>query len=290
MTLRHLKLFIAAADAGSITAAARQLYIAQPTVSIAVKELEEHYGICLFERISKRLRITEDGRRFLDYARHIVRLFDEMEQLFTDPERKGSLRLGASVTVGIHYVPEMVKKLETAFSGLRVQVQIDSSDEIERKILKKELDLAVIDGVVHSEYLTSYPRMEDRLIPVCAPGYVPEELSLSELVEKPLLLRERKSGAREIFENALAIQGYKAEPAWESTSTEALKNAAQRGIGIAFLPEKLVWCELQEGTLAQVQVVNLEIRRVIHMIYHRNKFISEAMGQWIEMIRESQWI
>ena len=115
MTLRHLKLFIAAADAGSITAAARQLYIAQPTVSIAVKELEEHYGICLFERISKRLRITEDGRRFLDYARHIVRLFDEMEQLFTDPERKGSLRLGASVTVGIHYVPEMVKKLETAF-------------------------------------------------------------------------------------------------------------------------------------------------------------------------------
>ena len=87
-----------------------------------------------------------------------------------------------------------------------------------------------------------------------------------------------------------SIQGYKAEPAWESTSTEALKNAAQRGIGIAFLPEKLVWCELQEGTLAQVQVVNLEIRRVIHMIYHRNKFISEAMGQWIEMIRESQWI
>ena len=289
MTLRHLQIFIAVADTGSMTGAARQLYIAQPTVSIAVKELEEHYGIRLFERINKRLRITGDGRRFLDYARHIVRLFEEMEQLFADPQRKGSLKLGASVTVGIHYLPQIVTKLEKAFPGLRVQARIDSSDEIERRILNNDLDLAVIEGVLHSGHLTSYPLMADRLTAVCAPGYCAESLSIQELLGKPLLLREKSSGAREMFDNALALQGCKAEPAWESTSTEALINAARQAIGIAFLPEKLLRAELDGGTLVQVQIEGLEIQRVIHLIHHRNKFISAAMRQWLEMIRALSW-
>ena len=94
MTLRHLRIFIAVADRESITKAAKELYIAQPTVSVAIHELEEHYGICLFERLNKRLRITEDGQRLLAYARHIVGLFEEMERTLGAPDQRGMLRLG----------------------------------------------------------------------------------------------------------------------------------------------------------------------------------------------------
>ena len=70
MTLRHLKMFIAVADAGSITGAAKILYVAQPTVSQAILELERHYNVKLFDRLSKKLYLTEQGKRLLGYARH----------------------------------------------------------------------------------------------------------------------------------------------------------------------------------------------------------------------------
>ena len=77
MTFRHLKIFIAVAQAGSMSAAARELYIAQPTVSQVIAEIENEYGIRLFERLSRRLYITREGRQLLDYARHITALFEE---------------------------------------------------------------------------------------------------------------------------------------------------------------------------------------------------------------------
>lgn len=81
MTIRHLTIFITVADLGSMTAAAKALYISQPTVSQAITELEAHYGIKLFERFPKRIFITQNGSRLLSYARHITSLVNEMEQV-----------------------------------------------------------------------------------------------------------------------------------------------------------------------------------------------------------------
>ena len=101
MTLRHFRIFIEVASAGSITQAARNLYLTQPTVSTAVRELEEHYGTLFFDRINQRLRITGEGRRFLDYARHFIQMYDEMELAFSNSGISGVLRIGASTNVGI---------------------------------------------------------------------------------------------------------------------------------------------------------------------------------------------
>lgn len=80
MTLRHMKIFVAVCRTGSITAAGKQLFLSQPSVSQAISELEQNYGVKLFDRISRRLHITEAGTQLLQYAEHIVQLFDEMEQ------------------------------------------------------------------------------------------------------------------------------------------------------------------------------------------------------------------
>ena len=79
MTLRHLRIFVTVCETGSMTAAAQILYIAQPAISLAVSEMEEHYKVRLFDRISRRLYLTDSGRQALEYARHIIALFDEME-------------------------------------------------------------------------------------------------------------------------------------------------------------------------------------------------------------------
>lgn len=286
MTLRHLRVFVAVADQESVTKAAKELYIAQPTVSVAIRELEEHYGICLFERLNKRLRITEEGKRLLGYARHIIGLSEEMERAVGDPDQRGLLRLGCSVTAGAYYAPKAVKKLKESWPQLEVRVRVHASDEIERQILKDELDLAVIEGVLHSEYLVCEPLMDDRMIPVASPSAYPEEMDLPRLLGCPLLLRERGSGAREILEHALGVRGYKAEAAWESSSVEALKMAAGEGVGIAFLPERLVEDEIRRGTLFEIRIPDFVIRRTIRMIYHRSKYISAGMEGWMSLIRQ----
>ena len=91
MTLRYLKIFLAVADQESITKAAEKLYIAQPSVSIAIKELEAYYGVRLFERFNRRIQITEEGRRFESYARYIVQLFDELERSLKNTDETGIL-------------------------------------------------------------------------------------------------------------------------------------------------------------------------------------------------------
>ena len=125
MTLRHLKIFVAVCEEESITAAARKLYIAQPSVSFAIGELEEHYGVKLFDRISRRLYITEPGKQLLSRAREILAIFSEMEQGIRDWDSIGTLRIGTSITAGTCFLPEVAKK----FYALRPQIQLQVSIE-----------------------------------------------------------------------------------------------------------------------------------------------------------------
>ena len=118
MTLRHFRIFIEVASAGSITQAARNLYLTQPTVSTAVRELEEHYGTLFFDRINQRLRITGEGRRFLDYARHFIQMYDEMELAFSNSGISGVLRIGASTNVGISYLPRFMQLFQETKGGI----------------------------------------------------------------------------------------------------------------------------------------------------------------------------
>lgn len=290
MTMRHLKLFIQVADEESITKAAEKLFISQPTVSIAIKEIEEHYGICLFERINQRLKITLDGKKFYTYASQIVLLFDDLDNTFSNPDLLGDLRLGASLTFGIHKMPALVSQFSKLFPSINVHVQIDASDVIERKILTNDLDLAVIEGIIHSPHIVSKEIFRDELIAVCAPNYPlagHKKISLEVFSNERFLLRERTSGFYELFTNAMSLKGYCVKSAWESTSIEALLQAAKHGLGIAIVPEILVEQELNTGQLVMLQVANFKVERTIRLIHHKNKFISQTMKHMIQMLEGS---
>ena len=132
MTLRHMKILVAVCAENSITKAAERLHIAQPAVSIAVKELEEYYGVKLFDRISRRLYLTDTGRTFLEYAAHIVALFDDMERSIRQWELSGKLRIGASITIGTHLMPRYVNAFYRNHPQSSIDVFIGSSDIIEK--------------------------------------------------------------------------------------------------------------------------------------------------------------
>ncbi len=278
MTLRHMKIFVAVCETESVTRAAERLYISQPSVSQAILDLEEHFGTRLFDRISRRLYITDAGKQLYAYMSHILALYKEMEDHMQNWEFSGSVRIGSSITIGNRMLPTLVAKAKEAFPDLRVYATIDNSEAIEQKVLRGELDFALIEGLVHSEQILSEKIMDDRLALICAKDHPlagRKSVSAAELVQYDFLTREKGSGTREIVDSSLLVQGVLLQPMWESISTQALINAVAEGVGVSILPYRLAEPEIKAGSIVSLPIEGISFERTFYLIYSVNKYLSE---------------
>lgn len=285
MTLRHMKIFVTVCRCKSATAAAEKLGIAQPAVSLAIKELEQYYGVSLFDRISHRLYITDEGKRLFEYACKIVLLFDEVKSDIRDWDSFGVLRIGSSITIGTCLLPGYVACFHSRYPKTKVLATIDNSAEIEKKILENQIDFALIEGSVHSDSIARYPFLKDELILVCGAKdkTFPDEVSVEQLCKLPFLLREKGSGTRELFDSTLLTKGITITPDWESISTEAIINAVARGLGVSALPLKLVEHDLSLKILKQIRIRDLTFERYFYLIHHKDKHLSKSILAFWEL-------
>ena len=157
MTIRHLKIFIAVAETGSMSAAANRLYLTQPTVSQAVRDLETHYQVQLFERLHKKLFITEQGQQLLDMARMAVGNFDSLELSMQRFQERLSFRIGASLTVGTCLMSSVISDMENSCPKMDIYSFVSNTEEIEQKLLRRELDAAVVEGTIESPVWPPFP-------------------------------------------------------------------------------------------------------------------------------------
>lgn len=279
MTLRHLRIFVAVCEEGSITNAGRKLYLAQPTVSLVITELERHYNARLFDRIAKRLYITEAGRQLLQYAQHITALFDEMEENAQQWDENAPLRVGASITIGNCLLPGLMRTYQAERPQAQAQVHIDNSDQIERGVLENRMDIGLIEGVSHSAHVHSEAFYDDALALICAADDAwsgRQSVKPEELVEKQFIMREQGSGSREVLEGILLLHNIAIHPLWESTSTQAIVRAVGQGLGVAVLPLLLVQQDIAEGTIRRVALEGVSLERKFYIIHHKNKYLTAS--------------
>ena len=261
----------------------------QPAVSLAIKELEQYYGVHLFDRIGRRLQITDVGRHFLQYAIHISDLFSDMETGLRDWDSKGIIRIGASITIGSQFLPCYVKAFTEVCPGIDVRVTVEQSESLERKILANKLDCALIEGIAHNPNIISEAYMEDYLSVICAPnkGWSQGQvISIDDFQRRRFLLRERGSGTREVFERVITQAGIHVIPVWESLSTTALVNAVINGLGIAVLPHRMILPALRQGLICTVKVEGLSFSRNFHIIHHKDKFLTTSAKRFITLCRD----
>lgn len=290
MTLRHLKIFTAVYREGSITQAAKTLHLAQPSVSVAVKELEEHYGVCLFERVGRNIRVTETGRLFYEYAEHIVNMFEEMEAAMTDRDALGSLRIGASITIGTHIMPKILKMLQSEFPDLKLEAVIRQSACVEDMVFNHSVDIGLIENQPFNENLWTRTFRKDRLCAIVPPGHPLTgrgTVRLKDMANYPFLMREPGSAGREILEHAFALEGLTVKPLLESAATQSIVRSVEEGLGVAVLPELLVRQAVEEGTVVQVPLRPV-LKRNLLIIRHPRKFVSEAMRRLETLCMESK--
>lgn len=290
MTIRHMIIFRTVCETGyNSTKAAEVLHMTQPAVSFAIKELEQYYGVHLFDRIGRRLQITDAGQHFLQYAIHISDLFSDMETGLRDWDSKGVLRIGASITIGSQFLPSYVKAFSELFPGLDVRVTVEQSERLEQKILANELDCALIEGITHDPNIVSEAYMEDHLSVICGTdkGWTQGQvISIEDFQRQRFLLREKGSGTREVFDRVITQAGIHVTPVWEAMSTTALVNAVINGLGIAVLPHRMILPALRQGLICTVKVDGLSFSRNFHIIHHKDKFLTASAKRFIALCKE----
>ena len=243
MTLRHMNVFVHVYESKGITAAARSMHISQPAVSVAIKELEAHYGVRLFERYSRRLKVTPAGETLYHYASQMVSNLEEIESALLAWDEVGMLRIGMNVTAGAQVMAPIIEQYRSNYPKVQLHMVTANRDRIEEGILNNRLDLAVIGGNIHSDLIVAERFMQDELGVFCASNHPlakKREVTLSALANEDLLLREVGSGTREFIENVFAVQGIRIAPVWESACTQTLVRAAALGLGVTILPTQTV--------------------------------------------------
>lgn len=289
MTLRHMKIFEAVFRHSNITKAAEELHLAQPSVSVAVRELEEYYGICLFERLGRRIVPTELGKEFYGYALHIVSLFDEMEQKIRNWDALGVIRIGASITIGTHILPPLLKQYQALYPELRTEVTIGKSAVIEQHILENKIDIGLIENQSEHPDINVLPFMEDYMQAVVAPNHPLagcSQVTLEQLAQYPFLMREKGSAGREILDACFALEQITVHPLWESASTQAIVRGVAEGLGVAVLPCLLVRKNIEEHTVKMIPFPQ-PLTRKLNLIWHRSKYLTDNMNAFIELCKKS---
>ena len=280
MTIRHLKIFTTVADEGGMSAAAKKLHISQPSVSQAVAELEHYYGIRLFERLSQKIYLTEEGALMLSFSRHILDSFDQMEETLHQASGSVSVCVGCSVTVGTCLIQDILERARAKKPELSVRVVVNNSSDIEQAILNNEVDLGIVEGILKSSDLLVTPVCQDELVIVCGRNHpLAKErfVTLDMLSGQDYISRESGSAERNQLEKLFEERGLKLRRTFCSTNTEAIKNAVIRGSGIAVLSSRMIEKERAAGDIAVIPVKGLKVTRNINLAIHKNKYLSEGI-------------
>ena len=287
MTIRHLKVFIAVAETGTMSAAAEKLYLSQPSVSQAIRELESHYQVLLFERLSKKLFITEAGKRLYSYAKPVAAQFDLIEENMTQEARLQRLRVGATVTVGSSLLPYFIRDLKESCPDTVLYSYVNNTRIIEKKLLDMELDVAVVEGRIRHPDLVSIPLVHDMLVLACSrrhPFAGRASLPVQELEGQDFVMRESGSGTRELFEDFLSRHRLSIQTVFEESSPDAIRNVIKINNCLGVVSIRLLEEDIRRKEIYVFTSPHQEWNRLFSFAYHKDKYLSPPLRKLQEIV------
>ena len=282
MTLKHLSVFCAVCEDMSMTKAAARLYMTQPAVSRMIGELEAHYRVRLFDRIDRRLYLTASGKQLLDDSRNVLLNMEQLESHLQSLTVAPVLKVGCSIGIGISYIQDYLDLYYQAYPGTLIRITENHSSYIEEKVAVNELDLGIIEGIVHLDSLISIPFHQDDLVAACAPSHPmarfakdgPEQaLSLKQLDEAGLYLSENGTGTRERLNKEAEQAGITPEPVWSTINYANILEHVKNGKAVTVMSRHLMKKLLENGELTELKT-DFHIERTFHVIRHKYKYLA----------------
>jgi DNA-binding transcriptional LysR family regulator len=295
MKLHLLRIFTVVADQMSFSRAAEALYISQPAVSKAVRELEKQLGVALFERGAGRMTLTEAGSLLHERGRAILAIEQTAEEDLQALAglQAGVLRIGASTTIATYLLPPVIAAFLGSHPTIDLRLTIRNTQAIVSLLLDYRLDVALVEGPVADARIRSEPWRPDELVVIAAPDHplvrsaggapVPADRLRGEL----FMVREPGSGTREVAEAALAQKGIRLARTVQLGSTEAVKEAVAAGLGLAILSQAAIADQLSLGKLAVLPLADLAITRVFTRLHLIGRTPSPAARAFDELLGQT---
>jgi len=290
INLDRLRIFQAVAEARSFTRAAEVVHLTQPGISKHIKQMEEYYGIPLFDRLGKKVALTQAGEILSEATEEIMASATAAEQRIEELKglHGGKLALGASFALGIYVLPAVLAAFRKRYPEVGVTVDISLSAKIMAKILANKLELGLVSQEAHDPRLFARQFMTDELIAV-VPSNHPwanrKRIRPQELMKETFIVAARGAGVRAAVEERLKEKGIVLTNVIDFGNVEGVKRAVEAGLGISIQPRSVVQREISARSLIGVSLAGLDDKLGRFYVCRRDKHLSNAAQAFLALLR-----
>ncbi|MGH9806237.1 MAG: LysR substrate-binding domain-containing protein [Terriglobia bacterium] len=290
MTLEQLRIFVAVAERQHVTRAAQALNLAQSAASHAIAALEAQHGTKLFNRVGRGIQLTEAGQAFLEEARAVLAQAQRAELALSEfgSLKRGTLAVEASQTISSYWLPRHLAAFRRAYPEIEIRLGIGNTAQVAAAVANGASELGFVEATIDNPLLTSLAVARDQLVVVVSPDHpwAGRTLKVKDLAAGEWVLREKGSGTRSVFEEALVKAGLHAEQldaVLELPSNEAVRAAVETGLGATALSASVAAPSIEAGLL---KLVRFPLpAREFHVLWHRERYRSRAAEALLALIR-----
>jgi len=290
MDLTYFQTFREVALRQSFTRAAEELGYAQSSITMQIQKLERAYGVKLFERYGKGLRLTSAGEDLLKIAVQMLDLYQQSKEKLSK-QGGGTLSIGAIDSLAAYYLPPLIQQIRQKYPDLAIRLQPDSETVIEHKVKEGEIDIGLILESKPSDPTLQWITIkEEPLILIANPDHtlsILDEVTLEHLNGVEWIMTESSCNYRMMLEKVLRTRGISYRIGLELGNPEAIKRCVRAGSGISLLPRMVVEEELSRGTLIALPFKHPDIRLEVQMVIHPKKWMSHSLHEFIEILKST---
>lgn len=282
MVIKHLQTFLIVARVLNFGEAARTLNYSQSTVSEQIQGLEQDLGTKLFERMGKKVFLTEQGRKLIPFAERILKEAAEIRDMFSDNRTvSGTLNIGAAETLCVFWLPPLLKEYQKSYPAVQINIKVGNCTDFPQWLQQNSIDVAFsLNDEAKQQQLRQLELFRGETVFVASPEHQLASgnvLQPQDLAGQTLLLPEGYCGYPVEVKNLLEKEQVKANTIMEFGSLEAIRQCVKNGLGISLLPELVVREEVKRGELVSFQWGGQPILIQAHMVFHRDKWLSPPL-------------
>lgn len=285
MDIRQLQYLIEVARLKSFTKAADALFITQPTISKTIKSMEEELGVVLFERVGKKITLTDAGMIIVGQAQHIVSSFQNLTAELDDLRnlKKGHIRIGLPPMVGSSFFPKIIGKFHQRYPDITIQLFEDGAKKVESDIANGTLEVGVAVLPTLQQGLQSFPFVKEKLNLVVHPTHPlahRSEVELTELANDDFVLFREDFTLHDRIIAACARVGFQPHVIYESSQWDLISQMVAVGLGITLLPETICR-EVDDQQVRIISLTNPVIPWELGIVWREDRYLSFATREWI---------
>jgi DNA-binding transcriptional LysR family regulator len=291
MEVRQLQIFRALAEELNFTRTAEKVHTVQSNVTAQIKALEEELGSPLFDRLGRRVTLTDAGRNFLPFAEQALAAMDQGQRAVqTGAEPSGPLKVGIPESILTYRLPQVLRLFHRRFPHVELIFRPQWDDVLPVMLETGKLDMAVcmIEASPNAA-IKSIRLRGERIFLLAHPSHSlagQRTVKPADLAGQSLLLTEGGCGYRLKLDRVMAMQNIRPGHITEFSSVEAIKQCVAAGMGLGLLPAIVVARELRQHQLKALHWAGPSLDIATHILWHKDKWVSPAMAAFMELVRE----